>query len=108
LARYRRLKLQRIDLADLAPKPRERPKSARQIAREERDAEIRAALDEAATLPTSQAVLIELADGHKIGTLRAAVSRVVQAEPRDLNWGVRGRYVVLSKGKIPGRRSSPR
>jgi hypothetical protein len=75
----------------------------------ERDDEIRAALNEAATLPASQAVIIDSKEGQKLVTLRAAVDRIIKAEPRDLNWGVRGQKIVFSKGDIAGgRRRSAR
>lgn len=95
--------MKKVELAALAPKPKERKLSPRQLAQLERDDEIRAALNEAATLPASQAVVIELKDGQKLPTMRAAISRVLKAEPRELNWGIRGLSIVISKGTIPGR-----
>jgi len=108
LARYRQLSVKRVDLADLQPKAKERKPSPREIARMERDGEIRAALNEAASLPASQAVVIDLKDGQKLPTLRAAVARIIGSEPRDLNWGVRGASIVISKGVIPGGRGGRR
>jgi hypothetical protein len=103
LARYKHLSVKKVELADLAPQPRERKLTPRQLAQLERDDEIRAALNEAASLPASQAVVINLTQGQKLPTMRAAISRVLKAEPRDLNWGVRGESIVISRGKIPGR-----
>jgi hypothetical protein len=97
--------VKKVDLADLTPKRTERKLSPRQIAQQERDSEIRAAFNEAASLPASQAVVIELSDGQKLPTMRAAIGRVLKAEPREINWGVRGQSIVISKGKIPGRGS---
>jgi hypothetical protein len=104
LARYRHLAVKKIELAEFEVKRKERELSPRQVAQMERDDEIRAALNEAAALPASQAVVIELKGGQKLPTLRAAVGRVVKAEPRDLEWGVRGQSIVISKGQIPGHR----
>lgn len=103
MARYKHFSVKTVELTDLAPKPKERRLSPRQIAQRERDDEIRVALNEAASLPASQAVVIDLKEGQKLPTMRAAVSRVLKTEPRELNWGVRGQSIVISKGKIPGR-----
>lgn len=108
MPRNKHLIVKKVELADLAPKPRERTLSPRQIAATERDEEIRAVLNEAATLPASQAVVIELREGQKLPTVRAAVARLLKAEPRDINWGVRGQTIVISKGAIPGRGGSRR
>ncbi len=104
MARYKHLAVRKLELAALEPRPKERALSPRQIAQMERDEEIRAAFNEAAALPTSQAVVIELKEGQKLPTLRAAVDRIFKADPRELNWGVRGRTIVISKGEIPGGR----
>jgi hypothetical protein len=108
LPRYKYLAVKKVDLASFAPKPTKRALSPRQVAQHARDEEIRAALNEAAALPASQAVVIDLKEGQKLATLRAAVNRMVDAEPRDLNWGVRGQSIVVSKGEIPGGRRSRR
>ena len=105
MARYKHLAVKKVALSDLAPKPKERRLSPRQMAQRERDEEIRAAFNEAASLPESQAVVLELKEGQKLPTLRAAVDRIAKVEPRDLNWGVRGDTVVISRGKIPGGRA---
>ncbi len=104
MARYKHLAVKKIELAEFEVKRKERKLSPRQVAQMERDDEIRAALNEAAALPASQAVVIELKGGQKLPTLRAAVGRMVKAQPRDLTWGVRGQSIVISKGQIPGRR----
>jgi hypothetical protein len=103
MPRYRHFTVKKVELADLAAKPRGRQPTPREIAQQERDNEIRAALNEAAALPASQAVVIALKEGQKLPTMRAALGRVLKAEPRELNWGVRGQSIVISKGKIPGR-----
>jgi hypothetical protein len=108
LARYKQLKVTKINLDELRPQPVERKLSPRQLAALERDGEIKAAFNEAATMPPSEAVVIELRPGQKLPTLRAAVDRIFKTEPRNLNWGVRGTRVVISKGEIPGRRGGRR
>jgi hypothetical protein len=72
----------------------------------ERDEEIRAAINEAAAAPASDAVVIELKPNQKLLTLRAAVTRILREEPRDINFGVRGGRLVFSKGSIPGGRGA--
>jgi hypothetical protein len=108
LARYKQLNVKKIKLDDLEPQPKDRRLSPRQRAAMERDDEIKAALNEAASLPPSEAVVISLGDGQKMPTLRAAIDRILRAEPRKLNWGVRGNRIVISKGTIPGRRGGRR
>lgn len=104
MPRYKHLLVRKISLEELKPVMKDRPLSPRQLAAIERDNEIVAALNEAAALPASEAVIIELKEGQKMPTLRAAVDRILRAEPRELNWGVRGGRIVISRGEIPGRR----
>ena len=104
MVRYKQLSVKKVDLSQFEPKARERRHSARQLAQIERDGEIRAALNEAAALPASQGVVIELKEGQKLPTMRAAVDRVLRQDPRELKWGVRGQAIVVSKGDIPGGR----
>jgi hypothetical protein len=103
MARYKHLTVKKISLAELRPTPKKRALSPRQLAARQRDKEIVSALNEAATLPASEAVVIEPKAGEKIATLRLAVGRIMAAEPRELNWGVRDGRVVVSKGEIPRR-----
>ena len=103
MARYKLLSVKKVELSEFEPRAKERKLSLRQLAQLERDEEIRAALNEAASIPASQAVVIEPKEGQKLPTLRAAVARVLRTDPRDLNWGVRGLSIVISKGEIPGR-----
>jgi len=109
LAKYKHLAVKRINLADIAPTARkDRELTPLQRSRVERDDEIRQALNEAAALPASEAVSIDLREGQKLPTLRAAIIRILRDEPRDLNFGVRGRTVIISKGPIPGGRGGRR
>ena len=105
MPRYKHFTVRKVSLAELAPKPKERPLSPRQLAQLEREAEVRAALNEAVSLPASEAVVLEPKDGEKLSTLRTSMKRVLAAEPRDLNWGTRGDALLISKGPLPGRRA---
>ena len=108
MPRYKQLNVKKMSLVELAPQRRERKPSPRQLAALEREREIKAALNEAASLPPSEAIVIELKEGQKMPTLRAAIVRVLKAEPRSLNWGIRGGRVVISRGAIPGGRGGRR
>jgi hypothetical protein len=106
--RYRRLHVKTIDLESIRPERAAKVETPRQLAIRERDEEIRAALNEAATIPSSQAIAIELKPDQKLATLRAAVRRVMSADHNGLNVAVRGTTIYLSKGAIPGARGRPR
>lgn len=108
MARYRRIAVRTVDLTEFKPVPKVHPETPRQRAIRERDEEIVAAFNEAATLPASKAVAIDLKPDQKLATLRAAVKRLMNAEGRDLNFAVRGTTIVISKGSIPGGRSARR
>jgi hypothetical protein len=105
LAKYKHLQVKRIALVDLAPVPRKAKElTPRQRAILERDEEIRQAFNEAAALPASEAVTIDLKEGQKISTLRAAINRILKEQPRELNFGIRSQTVIISRGQIPGGR----
>lgn len=104
VAKYKHLTIKKVNLADYAAPARERQLTPRQRAQLERDEELKAAFNEAATLPASEAVAIELRPDQKLPTMRAAIKRLIAAEPRDLRWGVRDRTILISKGAIPGGR----
>ena len=109
MAKYKILSVRKISLDSLAPEKKpKRELSPRQKAAMERDEEIRAALNEAATMPASDAMVIELREGQKVATMRLAVNKVLAAEKRDLNFAVRGSMLIFSKGEIPGGRGRKR
>jgi hypothetical protein len=109
VARYKHIEVGRpVDLADLATKPRTRKLSPRQLAIKERDEEIRRAINEAAAAPSSQAIPVQLKQGQKIATMRAAVNRVLKESDVRVNMGVRGNTIYLSKSAIPGGRGRAR
>jgi hypothetical protein len=90
---------------ELAPKVRKpRALSPRQIAIQKRDQAIVKLLNEIAVGPQSAIKKIELEDGEKLVTIRAAVSRQLKAHPADINMGVRGGAIFLSRAPIPGAR----
>jgi hypothetical protein len=93
-----------VALDSIKPQPRVRPETPRQRAIRERSEDIRAACNIAAAAPSSLAVPIRPKPGQKIATLRLAVGNLMRAEKRDLNWGVRGDVIYISKGQIPGGR----
>lgn len=94
---------------DLAPKPRKpRALSPRQLAIQKRDQAIVKLLNEIAVGPMSTIKRIELDEGEKLITIRAAVARQVKAHPADINMGVRSGSIYLSRSKIPGGRGGRR
>ncbi len=97
-----------VALDSIKPEPRTRPETPRQRAIRERTEDIRVAFNIAATAPASLAVPIKLKPGQKLATLRLAVGKLMETEARDLNWGVRGDVIYISKGQIPGGRGRRR
>jgi hypothetical protein len=90
---------------ELAPRQRKpRALSPRQLAIQKRDQAIVKLLNEIAVGPQSAIKKIELEDGEKLVTIRAAVARQLKAHPADINMGVRGGAIFLSRGPIPGAR----
>ena len=49
--------------------------------------------------------MLEPKDGEKLTALRTSMKRVLAAEPRDLNWGIRGGCPADQQGTAAG---SPR
>src|SRR5256885_9008294 len=105
MARYKHIEVGKpVDLAELATKRRERKLSARQLAIQERDEEIQRAINEASAAPSSQAIPVQLKEGQKIATMRAAINRVLKQSDSKVQMGVRGTTIYLSKSPIPGGR----
>jgi hypothetical protein len=103
MARYEHFRVRKASLDELASPPRPRELSPRERQRFAREAELRKALNQAATLPASEALVIEATGSEKLATIRLSLKRILDAEPRDLNWGVRGGQIIISKGRLPGR-----
>jgi hypothetical protein len=109
MPKYKHLAVKKIALAEIAPqKPTLKTETPRQRATRERDEEIVAIFNEAAALPASEAIAIELRGDQKLPTMRAAINRLLIAEGRDLSYGVRGTTIYISKGNIPGGRGRKR
>lgn len=96
------MRIRAAKLEELAPKPRERALSPRQLAALQREEEIRKAF---ARLRTDEDIVaIELDPADKVPTLRAAVKRVIGVHRPDVNMAIRGRTIYVSTGKLPGGR----
>ena len=109
MPKYKHLSVKKVALADIAPqKAPAKTETPRQRAIRERDEEILATFNEAAALPVSEAVAIELRADQKLPTMRAAINRLFVAEGGGLNYGVRGTTIYISKGHIPGGRGRKR
>ena len=90
---------------ELAPKQRKpRALSPRQLAIQRRDQAIVKLLNEIAVGPQSAIKKIELEEGEKLVTIRAAVARQLKAHPAAINMGVRTGAIFLSRSPIPGAR----
>ena len=96
------MRIRAAKLEELAPKPRERALSPRQLAAMAREEEIRKAL---ARLKSEEDVIaLELEPADKVPTFRLAVKRVIAAQRPDVNMAVRGRTIYLSTARLPGAR----
>jgi hypothetical protein len=95
---------QPVPLASLVAALKPRTLSARQLAVQERDEEIKKAVNQAAVGPESFAIPIKLRPDQKSATLRAAFLRVIKATNAPVKIGLRGDTIYLSRGAIPGRR----
>ena len=90
---------------ELAPKPRKaRALTPRQLAIQKRDQAILKTLNEIAVGAMSGIKKIELEEGEKLVTIRAAVTRQLKAHPAEINMGVRAGAIFLSRSAIPGGR----
>lgn len=81
---------------------------SRRVVARRRAEQLRRALNLAATLPASQVVIIEADEGEQLGTIRAALIRLLAEEPRDLVWGVRGEMIVIGRERLPAIRRNRR
>ncbi len=90
---------------ELAPKPRKpRALSPRQLAILKRDQAIEKLLNEIGAGPASAIKKIELDEGEKLVTIRAAVMRQIKASESAVKMGVRNGAIFLSRSPIPGAR----
>ncbi len=90
---------------ELAPKPRKpRALSPRQIAIRKREQAIEKVLNELGAGPASWIKKIELDEGEKLVTIRAAIAKQIKASGSTVRLGVRNGAIYLSRSAIPGRR----
>lgn len=95
------MRIRAAKMEELAPKPRERALSPRQLAALQREEEIRKAF---ARLRGDEVLAIELDPAEKVPTMRLAVKRVIAAHRPDVNMAIRGRTIYVSTAKFPGGR----
>ena len=90
---------------ELAPKPR-KPKvlSPRQLAIQQRERAIEKVLNELGASGASAIKKIELEEGEKLFTIRAAITKQIRASGSSVKLGVRNGSIFLSRSAIPGRR----
>lgn len=87
---------------ELAPKPkRERPMSPRQIAIKKREQAIDKVLNELGAGPASMIKKVELEDGEKLVTIRAAIVKRIKETGSSVKLAVRNGGIYLSRGPIP-------
>ncbi len=99
------MRIRSAKIEELAPKPKERALSPRQLAALQREEEIRKAL---IRLKSDEDILaIELDPAEKVPSMRVAVKKAVAAHRPGVNVAVRGRTIYLSTGKLPGGRGRP-
>lgn len=87
---------------ELAPKPkRERQLSPRQIAIKKREQAIDKVLNELGAGPASMIKKVELEDGEKLVTIRAAIVKRIKETGSSVKLAVRNGGIYLSRGPIP-------
>ena len=87
---------------ELAPKPRRvRALSPRQIAIKKREQAIEKVLNELGAGSASAIKRIELEDGEKLPTIRAAIVKQIKASKSSVKLAVRNGGIYLSRGPIP-------
>lgn len=96
------MRIRSAKMEELAPKPRERALSPRQLAALKREEEIRRALGRLKA--DEDLIALELGPAEKVPTLRAAVKKAIAAHKPGTNMAIRGRTIYLSTGKLPGGR----
>lgn len=96
------MKIRDATLAELAPKERKARKlSPRQLAIRKRELVINKVLSELANGPTSLVKRVELDEGEKLSTIRAAIARQIAAEGSAAKVAVRNGAIYLSRGPLP-------
>lgn len=100
------LKVRDAKLEELAPKRKIRAVTPRQMAIQARDREIDILLNEVSVGSESTIKAVELPDGAKVQTFRAIFKKRIKGSGLPVNMGIRNRTVYLSRGRLPGGRSS--
>lgn len=96
------MRIRAAKLDELAPKPKERALSPRQLAALQREEEIRKAFGRLKS--DDDLIALELDPSEKIPTMRAAVKKAIAAHRPGTNMAIRGRTIYLSTGRLPGGR----
>jgi hypothetical protein len=96
------MRIRAAKFEELAPKPKERALSPRQLAALQREEEIRRALSRLKS--DEDLIAVELDSAEKIPTMRAAVKKAIAAHKPGTNMAIRGHTIYLSIGKLPGGR----
>lgn len=87
---------------ELAPKPRkQKALSPRQLAIRKREQAIEKVLNELGAGPASWIKKVELEDGEKLVTIRAAIVKQIKAGKSSVRLAVRNGGIYLSRGPIP-------
>jgi hypothetical protein len=87
---------------ELAPKPRkEKALSPRQQAIRKREQAIDKVLNELGAGPSSMIKKVELEDGEKLVTIRAAIVKQIKTQKSSVRLAVRNGGIYLSRGPIP-------
>ncbi len=96
------MRIRAAKIEELAPKPKERALSPRQLAALQREEEIRRALGRLKS--PDDLIALELDPAEKIPTMRAAVKKAITTHKPGTNMAIRARTIYLSTGKLPGGR----
>jgi hypothetical protein len=99
------MRIRPAKIEELAPKPKDRALSPRQLAALQREEEIKKALGR---LKSDDDILaIELDPVEKVPTMRLAVKKAIAAHRPGTSMAVRGRTIYISTGPLPGGRGRP-
>jgi hypothetical protein len=99
------MRIRPAKIEELAPQPKERALSPRQLAALQREEEIKKAL---VRLKSDEDILaIELDPAEKVPTMRIAVKKAIAAHRPGTSMAIRGRTIYISTGPLPGGRGRP-
>jgi hypothetical protein len=96
------LKIRDATLAELAPKEsKPREPSPRQLAQRKRQLVIDRVIRELGAGPMSVIKKVELDDGEKLPTIRAAISKQIKEQGSEVRVAVRNGSIFLTVGPLP-------